>query len=620
MDQEKHSDNNIKTILLKGLCTITIGFFTAFLLLIITMEFYQIWYAGRIFPGVTVAHIDIGNLPTEKAELMLENSLASYADKPLQIKWGEMQWQANYSELGIQIDIRKSVDMAYQFGRRGGFLQWLAELTSVWFGNPHSNLVVLLNEQSSVGFLSKIADQINQPVIEAGIAINGTQVVASPGQIGQELDIQESLELIMQHIEEYQIEPIDLPVRLQIPDVLNAASYAAFAQDYLRQPLVLYFIEEESSEQRSWVIRPENLAPMIVFQKNTSSGNTQIITTINESIFSSFLEKVSAAVNRNPENPRFIFNDETRKLDLLHAGIRGRTLDVEATIDFIKTGIHEGEHEFELVIQYEPPSISDSMTASELGITELILEESSFFYGSSRARVQNIQTAAARFHGLLVAPGEAFSMAQAMGEISLDTGFTEALIIFNGKTIEGVGGGVCQVSTTLFRTAFFSGFPIVERYPHAYRVSYYEKVAGNYRDSNLAGLDATVYVPLVDLKFINDTPFWLLMETYVIPEASRITWKFYSTSDGRWVDWQTTGPINTEEPKKPLYKMNPDLTSGEIKQVDWEAEGADVRVHRWVYKNEQFYFEDAFFTHYEPWRAVYEYGPGTDGIPISEEE
>ena len=70
----------------------------------------------------------------------------------------------------------------------------------------------------------------------------------------------------------------------------------------------------------------------------------------------------------------------------------------------------------------------------------------------------------------------------------LDNGYSEALIIYNGKTIEGVGGGVCQVSTTLFRTAFFAGFPIEERHPHAYRVSYYEKTYGNKRDSNLAGL------------------------------------------------------------------------------------------------------------------------------------
>ena len=209
-------------------------------------------------------------------------------------------------------------------------------------------------------------------------------------------------------------------------------------------------------------------------------------------------------------------------------------------------------------------------------------------------------------------------MAESMGEISLDAGYSEALIIFDGQTIQGVGGGVCQVSTTLFRAAFFAGFPIVERHPHAYRVSYYEKTQGNQRNTRLAGLDATVYVPVVDFRFTNDTPYWLLMETYVSRPASRITWKFYSTSDGRSVEWETTGAYNTVEPPKPLYRVNNALEQGEIKQVDWEAQGAEVRVQRFVYRSGTLHIQDSFYTRYEPWRAVYEYGPGTEGIPESE--
>jgi vancomycin resistance protein YoaR len=272
-----------------------------------------------------------------------------------------------------------------------------------------------------------------------------------------------------------------------------------------------------------------------------------------------------------------------------------------------------------LVFVYSPPEFPDTTSAEELGISELIHAESTYFYGSSQSRIHNIEISANRFHGLLIAPGETLSMASALGEVSLDSGYAEALIIYNGRTIKGVGGGVCQVSTTLFRTAFFYGFPIIERQPHAYRVSFYEKTQGNYHDPNLAGLDATVYVPIVDLKFTNDTPYWLLMETYVNRQASRLTWKFYSTSDGRSIDWQTSGPINIVKPPKPYYKVNPELDQGEIKQVDWEAEGADVRVKRWVYRDWELYFKDNFFTHYEPWRAVYEYGPGTTGIPEQEE-
>jgi vancomycin resistance protein YoaR len=255
--------------------------------------------------------------------------------------------------------------------------------------------------------------------------------------------------------------------------------------------------------------------------------------------------------------------------------------------------------------------VGNDATAEKLGITAATSVQNSYFYGSSASRVKNIQTAAGRFHGLLVAPGETFSMAQALGDVSLDTGYAEALIIFGNRTIKGVGGGVCQVSTTLFRTAFFGGYPIVERYPHAYRVSYYEYTRSGNVDTDLAGLDATVFVPVVDFKFTNDTPNWLLMETYVDPQARVLTWKFYSTPDGRHVEWETTGLRNIEDPPEPLYQENEDLKRGEIRQVDWEAAGADVTVTRTITRDGQVISQDEFATHYLPWGAVYEYGPGT---------
>ena len=155
----------------------------------------------------------------------------------------------------------------------------------------------------------------------------------------------------------------------------------------------------------------------------------------------------------------------------------GLVMDVDASIKAINDALLRGEHTVPLVITEAQPEISSTVTGAELGITELIQSQTSYFYGSSEERIQNIQAAAARFHGVLVAPGEIFSMGETMGDVSLENGFAEALIIYGGRTIKGVGGGVCQVSTTLFRTVFNAGFPVIERYSHAYRVSYYEQTA-----------------------------------------------------------------------------------------------------------------------------------------------
>ena len=150
-------------------------------------------------------------------------------------------------------------------------------------------------------------------------------------------------------------------------------------------------------------------------------------------------------------------------------------------------------------------------------------------------------------------------------------------------------------------------------------MGYYEREANGVRNPQWAGFDATVYVPIVDLKFVNDTDHWLLMETYVYRNSSTLLWKFYSTKDGRSVDWATTGPVNIVPAPDDLYRENPDLEKGVKKQVDYAADGADINITRTVYKDGEVYFTDSFYTHFQPWQAVYEYGPGTD-IPESDSD
>ena len=317
-------------------------------------------------------------------------------------------------------------------------------------------------------------------------------------------------------------------------------------------------------------------------------------------------------LSQDPENARFIFNDDTLQLDLAKSATIGRAVDAEMTIQRIEKALRNGEHSTAIDFEYTDPPVTDDATGEGLGIVELIHAETSYFYGSDSARVQNIQTSAAEFHGLLIPPNTTFSMASAMDDVTLDNGYAEAWIIYGDQTIKGVGGGVCQVSTTFFRAAFFAGYPIVERHPHAYRVSYYEKVYGNRIDPNLVGLDATVYLPLVDFKFTNDSDTWLLVETYVNPSGSSITYKFYGTKLNRTIEWSTTGLTDIEPEPEPLYRFNPDLAEGQIKQVDWGKDGGRVTIFRTVFKNGDYDFDDTFYTNFQAWRTIYEFGPNAE--------
>jgi vancomycin resistance protein YoaR len=420
-----------------------------------------------------------------------------------------------------------------------------------------------------------------------------------PGQIGRRLEVEANLEALAPSFSFLHDTEITLQVQESPPLVLDAAEQAAVAQEILRQPLTL-----TADEAGPWVIGQESLADMLRFILLEEHARYEV--GLDPSTLSAFLAPLAPELERSPENARFIFNDDTRELDLMQAAVIGRTLNVPASVSAINQGLAEGRHDIGLVFELEHPTVGSDATAAELGITEAVSVVSTYFGGSSRARIQNITTASAAFHGMLIAPGETVSMAEVLGDISLNTGYAEALIIYGDRTIKGVGGGVCQVSTTFFRTAFSGGFEIVERHPHAYRVGYYEQGPG----SPGPGFDATVFVPLVDFKFTNDTPYWLLSETYIY--GSQLLWKFYSTSDGRQV--QVSGPqISSKvEAPKPLYKENPDLDEGEIEQVDFEADGMDVLVTRTVTLAGEVLHRDTIKTHYLPWRAIYEFGPGTE--------
>jgi len=391
--------------------------------------------------------------------------------------------------------------------------------------------------------------------------------------------------------------------------VLDASEEADLVRSILSQPLTLTVGDTAvpgSASDGSWTLEPAALAPMLRFDEVTGEDGSRYEVSADPQSLMGFLEPLAPDLERQPENVRFIFNDETHQLDLLREAIAGRSLDLSASIQAITEGLNAGEHEIPLAFQMTEPEVGSEATAESLGITENVVTVSTYFAGSSAARIHNIATAAAAFHGLLIAPGGTLSMADVLGDISLETGYAEALIILGDRTINGVGGGVCQVSTTLFRAAFFGGYQIDERHPHAYLVSYYQQGP----HSPGPGLDATVFAPQVDFRFTNDSPYWLLMETYVY--GTQIVWKFYSTSDGRHVEWTTTGPQDVVEAPEPLYRENPELAEGVIKQVDYQADGMNVTVTRTVTRDGQIIHDDVFRTHYLPWRAIYEYGPGTE--------
>ena len=588
---------------------IGMGLLLAVLILAAVILKYERDYTDKIHPGVSVVGVDLSGLTLGQAVVNLNANLTYERFGQLHFSNGQDNWVYTPEDLGFSYNPVEVANEAFAIGRGKDTLVNLGEQLKARNEGIDITPGIVYDQAKAYAVIQGLAAQTNIALVEPSISLDKTKVNVIAGQAGRTVDVLATLRNIEPFLLLQQSGNVPIVIREQTPVSVNVEDTAHLAENILSQPFTIN-PADPSAGQGPWTIEPEALASLLTIEQKEVEGNRSYTLTVNRAALVAYITSIAPGLQKEPVNARMMFNDDTRQLELIANAVVGTSVDIEQSVDSVLEKMQGGEHQASLVMQTVDPAVKDTSQATELGITELVAETTSYFYGSDAARVQNIRTAAASFHGVMVGPGEVFSMAEYLTDISLDNGYAEAPIIVGDQTVDGVGGGICQVSTTVFRNAFYGGFPIVERHPHAYRVGYYEQQSNGWVDNNLAGLDATVYVPLVDFKFRNDTPYWLLMETY--PTNNSLTWKFYSTGVGREVDWWTTGITNVITPPDPIYREDPTLPSGTIKQVDWAVNGASVEVYRTVKVNGEITLQDTIRTTYVAWPAGFTYGPGTE--------
>jgi vancomycin resistance protein YoaR len=566
---------------------------------------YQIYYDGLIYPGVSVWGADLSGMTPSEAASALNGQFHYPQTVTITFRDGQNIWPMTAGDLGVQFDIERTVQAAYEVGRDTKLFASLGQQFTARRQGIVVSPVVVFDQRAADMQLQQIAAQINRPAIDAQVLIDNLTATATPSQIGRTVDMQSTLASLGQQVVELESGEVSLVVVETPPQIADAQDAAALVNTILSEDLVVQIGDPLPDDPGPWVAPRDSVAGMLLIEpvQGADGGETTYGVRLDEGQLEAFLTPLAPQLARDPVNARFVFDDESRELQPIADSVEGRSLDVPASVQMISQAVIAGEHAVPLVFETIEPAIADTVTAQDLGITELVSSATTYYRGSSSARRSNIQTAASRFHGIVIEPHQEFSFNHYLGDVSLESGFETALIIYNGRTIDGVGGGTCQVSTTVFQAAFYAGFPINERWSHGYRVGYYEVGEG-------AGMDATVYAPLVDLRFTNDTDNYLLIESYVDIDNATLTFRFYGTGDGRTV--QKEGPVITNiVPHGPtLYEENPDLAPGQSRQVDYAIDGADVTVYRTVYRDGEILYQDTFLSQYVPWQAIYQVAPG----------
>lgn len=589
-----------------------VGLTLVAIVLAILLGTYRAQNSAHIYTGVSVWGTDISGKTIEEAQAALNNLEAYPKTATITLVDPATGEQRTYApaDLGIRIDARQTAEAAFEVGRSGGPLQRLQETFQSWYYGRDLTPIVVFDEAQMDRAIAELAASVERSAVSAGWQTkeDGT-LTYSPSQVGRQLDREYLRGQLLKPVSNLADAKVELVVHDILPVVYDAPEEAARLQRLLSEPVRFYFQEPLDDLDLTGVTLPaEETARWVqVEQVQQPDGRMENLVRVDENAARNWLAQFGTQIKREPVNARYYFNDDTHELVLVAPHVNGRELDIEATLQRLISEIEKGNHAVPLILKEITPLAHSGATAADLGITELVSESTTWFYGSSDARKHNIARAAANFYGVVVAPGEEFSFNRYLGSISEADGYEVGLIIVGGRTLKGVGGGVCQVSTTLYQSAFWAGFPIVERWEHGYMVGYYN-------DGEGPGMDATVFSPIVDLRFINNTPYHLLIENYYNTESESLTFKFYSTSMGRTVEKR--GPVfeNVQPPPADdVWEYDEELTPGTVEQYDYATEGARVIVDRLVYNADGELIEErSFVSNYIPWPNVYRYGQGVE--------
>ncbi len=463
-----------------------------------------------------------------------------------------------------------------------------------------SHAVASIDMTALQNLLAPLAHQLELAPREASFAlVSGKLVVVSPGVTGRSLNVAATAEAIQQNLEsgKYMVPVVTTNSRPALLGLADVASLQAELSRVTTTPLTV------KTPNKQWTLSPADLAGLI--QLNSSldeSGAPKLALSLNMPMAQSLVASYAKEANQVPIDAKVTWTNG--KLATSTSSQDGITVDQTAAVQGLLAAMEGTARTYALPATVQPAKISQTTLAS-LGITDVIATGTSNFAYSPPERIVNIKRGSQLINDTLIAPDQVFSFDDTVGEISTDTGFDTGLIIADHRTAEGVGGGICQVSTTVFRAALWAGLPIVERHDHAYAVPYYTQ--GGYPE----GFDATIFSPQLDLKFKNDTGAYMLIEVSVDTSTANMAVTLYGTPTGRKVQL-VDGPIYNVKPHPAdLRQPDPTLPKGVVKQVDWSHDGFDTYINRVVTLNGNVTSRDTFKTHADPWQAVYLIGTGT---------
>ena len=567
--------------------------------ILLTLNLLDSYYSTRLLPFTQVNQVDLGNLSVTKAVARLKQQKQPpttvrlvTASQSTSIKSGLLNLNYDFSQ-----PIKQEVDQFRQKNQLDKFKTFIGR-----FFFPKEIFVPLSYDQTQLGyFLTGLGKKINQPAEEAWVELGRSGLVRSlivhPGKLGQQINQLKTQQAFEQNLAQNRVE---LVVKFEKSAPPLTRQEISQAKQRARQLIGHHTLLKNEKNRLEFNFNDQDLISFI----NPRGGYRQATIRLS-------LNQLAKKINRPAQNAQFKYDPLTLVVEKFVPDRTGLHLQVRQLYQLILERLDQLEQKPKQ-FNHQPIKLPISTTqarikladTNNLGINQLIGLGESRFYHSIPSRIHNLTLAAKRVSNIIIKPGEEFSFNQVLGEVSAKTGFKQAYIIRHGRTELGDGGGVCQVSTTLFRALLDAGLKITRRLPHSYRVSYYEL-------DHKPGIDATVYSGDIDLRFINDTTHHIIIHSQVKPKQLYMRYEIYGTSDGRQTKIVTHRTWGYQSPPPPEYILDPSLPVGAKKQIDWAAAGIKASFTNVIRaKDGQIIRQDTYKSNYKPWSAKYLVGPG----------
>lgn len=597
-----------KTGLIAGAVIVVLG---------LLIFFYNFSFRDKIFPHTYIGAVNLGGKTQSQAEEILKGQMEQAGKSSVELSFNDTKWQIGSNDIDLKYDPQKSVGEAWHVGREGGFGEIVLEQLKSVFSSNRQMASFDYNQSKLNGKILEMADKVNINEHDASVRVEGLEPVVVSEQSGRKLDFNSTQKAILDTFGGLKNQgQIALPVNEVQPKVTAAAAKIAAdeVKNILSNEIAL------SSDKKNYTLAAKDFAPWLEFigtpppqnsakidlknigrQEGVQSWNLAVA--VNFAPLGDYLNSISGEINQDPQDAKFQVQDG--QVTAFQLSQTGYQLDQNQAKNLISAAILGSTKTVKLPIKVTQPEIT-SDSASAMGLTELVGEGKTSWRGSPSNRIHNLSLGAEKLSGIIVKPGEEFSTVKAIGYIGASTGFLPELVIKNStQVVPDYGGGLCQVSTTLFRAALNSGLKITDRTPHSFRVSYYEPPVG---------MDATIYDPAPDFKFVNNYSTPILI--WGMAGSNTLTFQIYGTKDGRQIDISTPVVSNYVPPGPSVYQESDTMEPGTIRQVEKAQQGATASFNYKVTSaSGEVLQKETFISKYVPLANSYLVGPGYEVPP-----